>query len=294
MKHFSFALVLTAVLFSSCQKDDSSGGGGGTATPNVNFIFKFDSTQVRLNGSGVPTPVPAGHAAQSPRFNTMSAHYLELSPSATTLPGAGDVLFKAPEVTTGGSNAIDFSKSKFAGPNQTFLTVPLTSVTPGTYNYLRVSLAYQNYNVYINAVGQSIDATVAAFIGFNTYLTNYKIKDSTVTVNGNKLQGYWAIEGKALGFGFVTSGQAPPGATTVPNPLFASSPIPAGSCLVTGQFATPLVVTGHETSDINIIVSLSTNKSFEWISADGNSTYDPSAGDQVVDMGIRGLIPTKQ
>lgn len=294
MKCSTFALVIiTAMLLSSCQKDDSS-GGGTTTTPNVNFIFKFDSTQVRLNGSGVPTPVPAGHAAQSPRFNTMSAHYLELTPSATTLPGAGAVLFKAPEVTTGGSTAIDFSQSKFAGPNQTFLTVPLTALAAGTYNYLRVSLAYQNYNVYINAVGQSIDATVAAFIGFNTYLTSYKIKDSTVNVNANKLQGYWAIEGKALGFGFVTSGQAPPGATTVPNPLFASSPIPAGSCLVTGQFMTPLVITGHETSDINIIVSLSTNKSFEWISADGNSTYDPSAGDQVVDMGIRGLVPTKQ
>ena len=26
----------------------------------------------------------------------------------------------------------------------------------------------------------------------------------------------------------------------------------------------------------------------------GNGTYDPLAGDQVVDMGIRGLIPIKQ
>lgn len=295
MKFSSFALAaIVAVLFSSCSKDDSGGGGGTPTAPNVNFIFKFDSTQVRLNGSGVPTPVPAGHAAQSPRFNTMSAHYLELTPTATTLPGAGAVLFKAPEVTTGGSLAIDFAQSKFAGPNQTFLSVPLANVPKGTYNYLRVSLAYQNYNVYINAAGQSIDATVAAFIGFNTYLKSYKIKDSTVTVNANKLQGYWAIEGKALGFGFVTSGQAPPGATTVPNPLFASSPIPPGSCLVTGQFMSPLVITGNETADINIIVSLSTNKSFEWISADGNSTYDPAAGDQVIDMGIRGLIPSKQ
>ena len=165
MKSFSFTLVaIAALLFSSCSKDDSGGGGTPTA-PKVNFIFKFDSTQVRLNGSGVPTPVPAGHAAQSPRFNIMSAHYLELTPTTTTLPGAGAVLFRAPEVTTGGSLAIDFSQSKFAGPNQTFLSVPLSAVAVGTYNYLRVSLAYQNYNVYINAAGQTIDATVAAFIG---------------------------------------------------------------------------------------------------------------------------------
>lgn len=293
MKYLPVLLAaIAAFALQSCEKDDS-GAGSTPSAHNINFIFKFDSTQVRLNGSGAPTPVPSGHAAQSPRFNTMSAHYLELTTSPNTLPGAGAVLFKAPEVTTGGALAIDFSKSKFAGQNQTFLSVPLSSLAAGTYNYLRVSLAYQNYNVYINAAGTTIDATVAAFIGFNTYLSSYNIKDSTVTVNANKLQGYWAIEGKAFGFGFVTSGQAPPGATTVPNPLFASSPIPPGSCLVTGQFQVPLVITGKETGDVNVVVSLSTNKSFEWISADGNSTYDPANGDQVVDMGIRGLIPSK-
>ncbi|MBK8520109.1 MAG: hypothetical protein IPL54_04245 [Chitinophagaceae bacterium] len=72
----------------------------------------------------------------------------------------------------------------------------------GTYTWLRVSLAYQNYNIYMNALGQTIDATLASFIGFNTYLGNYKVKDSTVTINANKLQGYWALEGKAFGIGF--------------------------------------------------------------------------------------------
>jgi hypothetical protein len=76
--------------------------------------------------------------------------------------------------------------------------------------------------------------------------------------------------------------------------LFATSPIPAGSCLVTGQFLNPLIVTGNETKDINIIVSLSTNKSFEWIDVDSNGTYDPNNGDQVIDMGIRGMIPKIQ
>lgn len=284
------ATAIAALVLQSCQKDTDT----GTSEAKINFIFKFDSTQVRLDALGQPTAMPAGHAGQSPRFNTMSAHYLEMTPSAFTALGAGAVLYKAPEVTTGGATAIDFSNSKFAGNNQVFLSVPIKSFAAGTYTWLRVSLAYQNYNVYMNALGQTIDATVASFIGFKTYLSNFKVKDSTVTVNANKLQGYWAIEGKYLSFGFLSTGQAPPGATTVPNPLFASSPIPAGSCLVTGQFTAPLVVTGNETSDINIIVSLSTNKSFEWINADGNSTYDPNNGDAVVDMGIRGMIPTKQ
>jgi hypothetical protein len=296
MRIYSPIVMLVAVaLLISCQKNTEVTAAG----PQVNFIFKFDSTQARLNGQGNPSVLPSNHAGQSPRFNSMSAHYLELTPNQLTLPGAGQVLYRAPEVTNGGANAIDFSRAKFAGNNQVFLSVPLSSLAAGTYNWLRVSLAYQNYNVYVNAsaAGQNIvlDATVASFIGYNTYVGTYKIKDSAVVENANKLQGYWAFETTIPGFGgIVRKGQAPPGATTVPNPLFATSPVPPGSCLVTGQFAVPLVITGTETNDINIIVSLSTNKSFEWMNADGNNTYDPLNGDAVVDMGIRGLIPRRQ
>ncbi len=120
------------------------------------------------------------------------------------------------------------------------------------------------------------------------------MKDSIVNVNANRDQGYWAFEASSSGFGIVETGQAPPGATTVPNPLFASSPVPAGSCVVTGKFATPLLITGNEKSNITIVISLSVNKSFEWKDMDGNNTYDPLNGDRVVDMGIRGLIPIIQ
>jgi hypothetical protein len=290
----TLAVASAIVLFGSCQKNADTPTAINNGTAKVNFIFKFDSTQVRLNALGQPAPMPAGNAGQSPRFNTMSAHYVELTPNAFTALGAGAVVYKAPEVTTGGAKAIDFTNSKFAGNNQVFLSVPVKNFAAGTYTWLRVSLAYQNYNIYVNALGQTIDATLASFIGFNTYLGNYKVKDSTVTVNANKLQGYWALEGKVFGVGFLSQGQAPPGATTVPNPLFASSPIPAGSCLVTGQFTAPLVVTGNETSDINVVVSLSTNKSFEWIDVDHNGTYDPNNRDAVIDMGIRGMIPKIQ
>ena len=291
MKFFLMsAAVLALFAFSSCQKSDST-----AATVNVNFIFKFDSTQARLNAVGGASTIPAGNAGQSPRFNTMSAHYLELAPSAFTALGAGAVLYRAPEVTTGGSLAIDFSKSSFAANNAVFLSVPVKSFTAGTYTWLRLSLAYQNYNVYVTNTtpAATIDATVASFIGFKTFLTSYKVRDSTIVVNANKSQGYWAIEGQVPPFGFVTSGQAPAGATTVPNPLFATSPIPAGSCVVTGAFVSPLVVTGNETTDINVVVSLSTNKSFEWVDGNGNGKYEPQLGEAVVDMGIRGMIPTK-
>ncbi|MBL7884944.1 MAG: hypothetical protein JNL69_12805, partial [Bacteroidia bacterium] len=113
------------------------------------------------------------------------------------------------------------------------------------------------------------------------------------------VQGYWAFLTNVLGQNYFADGQAPAGATTVPNPLFASSPIPAGSCVVTGQFVNnsmtndPLVITGSETQDIVITVSLSTNKSFEWHEVVADGYYQPEVGEYVVDMGIRGLIPIK-
>lgn len=276
--------------FSSCKKSTTDDPNSG---PHINFVFKFDSTQVRLDAFGQPVGVAPGNGAQSPVFNVMSAHYLEMTPNQFTGLGAGAVLYRAPETTAGGLNAIDFSKSSFAGEGQTFLSVPIKSFAAGTYNWLRVSLAYQNYNVKFRSNSQNLTGTLASFIGFRTYIQNYKVKDSTVIVNANKDQGYWGFETSVSGFGFLSTGQAPAGATTVPNPIFATSPIPQGSCLVTGQFATPLVVTGSETSDITIVVSLSINKSFEWREVYGPGTFDPANGDAVVDMGIRGLIPYK-
>jgi hypothetical protein len=60
---------------------------------------------------------------------------------------------------------------------------------------------------------------------------------------------------------------------------------------VTGQFAAPFTVTGNETVNDTIVVSLSTNKSFEFIDPNHNGVYEPLNGDTVVNMGIRGLIP---
>jgi hypothetical protein len=58
-------------------------------------------------------------------------------------------------------------------------------------------------------------ADVASFVGFNTYITSYKVKDAdSLTVNGNKKQGYGAVELFNLPVGFPSQTaiqwQAPP------------------------------------------------------------------------------------
>ena len=297
----ALSLLFTAsFLLCSCQKENEQ--APATSSAKLIFKFKFDPTQERLNNVGAPAAMPAGHAGQSPSFNTMSAHYLELAPGAFTALGKGAVLYRASETTAGGNNAIDFEKSSFAGNNEVFYETAISDVTPGVYEWLRLSLAYQNYNVnyYVDTIvaglpiKQEFTGTVASFIGFNTYIKSYKIKDQAIAVNANKKQGYWGFE-TTVNFGgvnypFSTSGQAPEGATTVVNPLFASSPVPAGSCVVTAGFpAGGLKITGTEASDIVVEVSLSTNKSFEWVEVVNDSKWAPSKGEQVVDMGIRGM-----
>lgn len=297
MKNLAAIILLSvgiSILFSSCKEDKEE-----TPEPKLIFKFKFDSTQARLDGFGQPSAIPANHFAQSPRFNKMSSHYIELAPTAFTALGSGAVLYRNDETTAGGDNAIDFEKSILAGQNETFFSVPLANVAAGTYQYLRVSLAYQNYDINFRVTDTvfgtfDLTGTLASFIGFNTYIKSFKIKDSTLVLNDDRKQGYWAFELHYPGFPlpqYVSSGQAPEGATTVPNPINSTSPIPAGSCVVTGAFSTPLTISGNETQDIVITVSLSVNKSFEWVENSNPDYFEPAAGDTVVDMGVRGLIP---
>lgn len=274
----------------------------GTASgPKLIFKFKFDSTQVRLNNLGTPTTVAAGNAGQSPRFNGLSAHYIEMAPTNSTQVGQGTVLYRAEETTCGGSNAIVFCKSIVAKDGDVFFSVPIASVTPGTYKWLRVSLAYQNYDIKVKTTSAGvIDGTIASFVGFNTYVSKYKMHNAvmTPTLNGagNKLQGYWGFYTSIFNVDYKSEGQAPQTTVVNPNP---SSPIPAGSCLVTGEFVTtanqtvgaPFTITGNETQDIIITVSLSTNKSFEWKELTFDGLFQPEIGETVVDMGLRGLKP---
>lgn len=296
-------LPLLAVLFFSCTKDPS------TTTADLKFQFRFDPTQERLNNIGQPSSIPAGNAAQTPEFHEMSVHYIELAPVAATPLGDGAIVYHAEEISIGGENAVNFDRAARAGEDQVFSTISLKDVPPGTYQWVRASVTYQNYDVRFNinnlpVIGNLTNqkGTVASFVGFNTYITTIKPREKTLAVNSNKKQGFWAFETQLSdpysAYNQIYSGDAPAGATTVVNPLFATSPIPAGSCVVTGKLAQPLVVTGQETSDILITLSFSINNSFEWQDTNGNGQLDfygdgTTPAEKIVDMGLRGLIPVR-
>jgi hypothetical protein len=285
------ALTLFSVLlFSTCKKENTN-----TATPRLIFKFVLDSTQIRLNNIGQSAPLKTGNAAQSPIFNAIAAHYIELAPTANTPFGKGQIVYKGQETTKGGSMAILFDSLKSVKNNEVFFSIPISQVPKGTYEWLRVSLAYQNYNIKLKHTYQNqayyLDGTLASFIGYNSYLNDVKIKDKSLPINANKKQGFWAFEiapkAPYLPNGQTFSGES--AATTVVNPISTSSPIPAGSCVVTGSIDKKLEITGLEIVDVVITVSLSTNKSFEWEDTKKDGWFEPAAGEKVVDMGVRGM-----
>lgn len=282
-----FALVAFSILNFSCTDEDDT--QIVVEEPQLIIKFKFDPTQIRLNNLGQPSTVSVGNAAQSPMFNSISAHYLEFTPNALTQVGQGAVLYSGPSTTLGGANAIDFSQAIVVGEGEAFLSIPLKNLPQGSYEYVRVSLSYQNYNINVRASGTDYVGTIASFVGYNNYITTHTVSGNPFVVNDDKLQGYWAFAIPSVGY--TTSGQST-GVTTVPNPIAATSPIPSGSCLVTGKFANNFVVTGNETKNVEVQLSLSINNSFEWHEVNVDGKFEPAAGENVVDMGLRGLIPS--
>ena len=110
----------------SCKKESVNNSG-----PYLYLKYKFDSTQARLNNIGQASVIAQGNAGQSPVFNKMSAHYIELSPTAFSPLGSGAVIYHAPETTTGGTNAIDFEKANPMGNNEVFFSIPLKNDSSG-------------------------------------------------------------------------------------------------------------------------------------------------------------------
>lgn len=302
MRKYAAMILVLAIVLTGCKKEES--------VPSLGFQFRFNTTQERLDNFGNPSVIPDENAAQTPQFKNMSAHFIELVPDKFTQLGDGEIVYWGAEVPAsndGFTTAIDFAKAIVSGENKVFLKVPLSGIAPGTYRYIRVSVTYQNYDIKFNIKNvpfgsSTIDlndqsGTVASFLGYNTRIGNHTVRTMSFTENTPYIQGYWAFETNLSApynaFNRLERGSSPSGATTVVNPLEAFGVIvPRGSCIVTGEFETPLVITGSESSSKVVTLSFSVNNSFEWEDANGNGEFDMTYPDQVekiVDMGLRGL-----
>jgi len=279
-------LVLSFVgllaFFTGCSKEQDE--------PMLVFKYTFDELGERQDNFGNPASIPANHAAQTPNFKALGVHSIELINSQPGLPTDQTIVYKGPEIDFNGQNGIDFEKELIVEEGEVLVRIPLSEITPGTYNYLRNSLGYQAYNIdflYTDPTFGPMDlnADIASFVGFKTYINDFDLGGENIVVNDIVNQGYWAFH-LSSPVSITQTGNAP--TTTVPNPLDAVSPIPLGSCLVTGGFDSPLVITGEETTDIVVEVAVSINQSFEWEEINQDGKYEPAI-ETVVDMGTRGL-----
>jgi hypothetical protein len=298
-KFSAFLLFLAVLICGSCQKRPD---------PLVHFRVKFDPLQERLNANGLPSGITAGRAAQTPLINAIGVQQIELATGNSVAAGKGVVLFSTPTTVAGGETAIDFGQLKFAKDGEILFSIPMSQIGIGRYDWIRVAVAYQNFDVQFNMTNVPFSGnfndergTLATFLGDNNYITKYRVSTKDETVNANKKQGYWCFETK-LASAYSSNdrmynGQAIESPTLV-NPLSQTSPLPMGSCLVTGRFDTPLNITGKEAQEVTVTLSFSTNRSFEWeesVARNGKWDADRQANtgqppiERVVDAGLRGL-----
>lgn len=306
MQAICFVFILLIVSLSACQQKDLPAN-----EPSLIINLQFDSTQNRLDALGQNSSIAMGNAAQNPQFRGLSVHKIELVANAFTPVNAGPILYHGAETQIGGSNAIDFDQAIVKDNGETILEIPLKDIAAGSYEYIRVSVSYQNFDIKYNLINiplgnSSIDlnnetGTLASFVGFNTYIQTLQLNMLTETINDDKLQGFWAFETNLPSpynsANAIYTGQSE--GTTVVNPINSSTPIPAGSCLVTGVFDQSLQITGNENESIQLNLSFSTNQSFEWEDNNNNGYFDidasnPSNSEKVVDMGLRGLEASYQ
>lgn len=311
MRYFLYSVILV-LSFSGCKEDpvdpiDPTG-------PMLKLKYKFDANQERLNNIGLPATLPAGHAAQTPEFKGLSTHFIEIVPNMWTPYKSGEELYQGAEVNTNTSNfhnfdtAIDFDQAIVSDEDEIFHEIPLKAIIPNTYQHVRASVAYQNYDIKYNIlnipfVGNLLNqnGTVASFLGYFMHLNNVQPRNQELAINADKLQGFWAFETDLTApyqtYNQLLSGEPDPAlnATTVVNPFPTS--IPPGTCVVSGSFDAPLVITGNETEDITVTLSFSINNSLEWIDTNGNGEldldFDGNSLEPIVDMGLRGLKAIK-
>ena len=291
--------ILLLMLFGCGKKSDAV----------VHFKIKFDPLQERLNSAGLIAGVTPGRAAQSPVINGLGIFSLEMSPTAATPFGSGYILLTTAEMNTPAVKAIDIAQIKMVKDGDVFLSIPISDMKPGKYEWIRAGVAYENFDVQFNllnapSAGNFLDerGTLAGYLGYNNYITKQKIWSKEEAVNGSRKQGFWLFESKLQSayssYDKVYSGQVPTNSLTFVNPLAQTSPYPEGACSITGRFDTPLSIKGNEKDDITVVLSFSINKSFEWeetINRNGKwdinmqSRTDAIIIEPIMDMGLRGL-----
>jgi hypothetical protein len=301
MNIFKMMLLASIVLvLASCGKKNNT---------YVHFKIKFDPLQERLNSVGIPVGVTAGKSAQTPVLNGIGINSLEMCFNGNVPLGTGSVLHNTLETQKGDTKYIELTQVKMAKDGEIILSVPMSDIPKGKYEWIRTGVAYENFDVQFNllnapSAGNFLDerGAMAVITNTNSFISKLKVFNREENIDGAKKQGFWLFESKLspgyASYNTIYQGQMAANSITFVNPLAQSSPISKEANIITGRLETPLSILGNEEEDITVVLSFSTNKIFEWednINRNGKWDIDlkgvsttPSI-ELVSDVGLRGM-----
>ncbi len=280
-----FIIIYFALLI-SCRtenEDDSRPEPVFPPSAELTITIKFDPLQDRLDSFGVPNPIPIGHEALSPNINGMKIGFIELL-SDSIIPYNDGLKLLQSNIVYNASDTGYKCCSDLIPNNFIYETSISSTLIPDTFKYIRIYFVYENLDISYKFNNNIYAGSVAAFLAPKALTFNYQISDSAFNSYSLKTNGQWYFEVDTPGFGTILSGDA---LTTQPNILYNSNPVPSGGCIVTCPI-TPFLFLDKPDS-ISITISISTNKSFEWIEHSDPAFFEPFDGDTIVDVGIRGI-----
>lgn len=324
-----FGFIFLVSLFASCTK--------GTNERYLILKFRFTDTLQPLNDTGkIYTDADRqslGWTGLTPIVNKISAHKVLFYNNDPSLNEAPYPVYIGKESFTkrfGDSLGIDYDKASMVKEGENLIEIPLSTLRPGTYNWMLVELSYQNLTVPIrlDSVWQPVyinnqiaipsaglfgvySATVAGFSGFNHFFnTGFYINKYFYRSNKDSFylnDGWYFTESTlgANGFNYPLDSTylSDRGEIVKVNPLhknpLANSKNLSAALFQTLKFTkqgnpimttTPLVITGNETESIVIECALATKNCFEWRDNRTNGMWDAYRREPVR-FGFRGMQP---
>ncbi len=273
--NFIFLLIPLILLILSCRRtDDSPPDGRYPYQTALHFIIKFDSIQDRLDNNGGLSVIPGGHSVQTPIYNQIAINEIEFLEDSLTAYGYGKTLLS--------------EENLFMNNGSLDLTMYMPGETQTTFHWLRIYFSYQNVSVKCKINGDIVTGTMLSFLKTHTGLYPSQIGDSIIRNDSSRYQGEWFLEVDTSGFGTLLHGQTPQGSLTQPNILHYSWPVQTNSMYVLTCPINPGLYF-NKTPSKTITISVSTNKSFEWVEHSDPNYFEPLDGDTIIDFGIRGI-----
>ena len=300
-----FRLPLTVVLLSvatlfSCNKDVKE-------FVSQYFQSEADPDGIRLDRDGNASTIASGDIGITPdSISNIGIHYMELVPDAGTAYKNGIIIYRSAETFEGGEIAIDFDSLLFVAPGTAIFNANLRKIPPGTYSYIRASVACISYDMQIDLddipgvdEANDVPSTFYSFLGYRTYIRIIQGDSLTQEVNANRALGFWLLETKHPGSAWnkIFQSQVNSNQVTVVNELSGTAPIPNTTGVITGRFEEPLVITGEEPDDLYITLTFSVNDVLEVEDSNGDGNLDINYQFDVLsevlkDHGLRSLRAT--